>query len=125
MAFSKRPLQLGERIRSFVALMLSEGRIADPRLRSLVIYSVKVSPDLEQAKVYYALSQQSQVPLDDVKKALKLASGFMRTELGLYLKLRHIPKLVFYYDDRIDYAMKVNNLLLNLQKDRDQNPSEE
>ncbi|NBW83188.1 ribosome-binding factor A, partial [bacterium] len=48
---SKRILQVGEQIREHIAMMLIRGELSDPRLKNITINAVRVSPDLQLAKV--------------------------------------------------------------------------
>lgn len=121
MAMTKRMLQLGEEIREFIATMLVRGDISDPRLKGITIHSVKMSPDLQVAKVYYTVSTLLNSSHQDVAVALKRARGFIRHEIGKKLLIRYAPELIFYYDPSLDYAEKINALLTNIKKESDEN----
>jgi ribosome-binding factor A len=121
MAMTKRMLQLGEEIREFIATMLVRGDISDPRLKGITIHSVKMSPDLQVAKIYYTVSTLLNSSHQDVAVALKRARGFIRHEIGKKLLIRYSPELIFYYDPSLDYAEKINALLTNIKKESDEN----
>lgn len=71
---------------------------------------VRISPDLSIARCY--LSVFSGGAKDEVLNHIKLNVGKIRGELGKKLKgLRHIPQLVFFVDDSLDYAMEIERLL--------------
>jgi ribosome-binding factor A len=57
---------------------------------------------------------------------LKSAAGFMRSELGRRLKLRHVPQLHFVASDSIEYSANINKLLhdLKIGGNSDDNDSE-
>jgi hypothetical protein len=58
---TKRMLQLGEQIRDFIATMLVRGEIRDPRVKSVTIHSVKLTSDLQIAKVYFICSDKDYI----------------------------------------------------------------
>lgn len=81
----------------------------------VTITDVKVSNDLGFAKVYYTV-------LDDGKKettskALKEASGFIRHALRERVDIRQIPELVFVYDESIDEAKKIEDIIEKLHNE--------
>ena len=77
----------------------------------ITVTQVRVSPDLGVAKVYVSLFN---VP--DTKVLLKLIQEHtkdIRTKLSDRIKkqVRIIPNLVFFLDDSLDYAMRIDELL--------------
>ena len=77
----------------------------------ITVTQVRVSPDLGVAKVYVSLFN---VP--DTKVLLKLIQAHtkeVRARLSDRIKkqLRIIPNLVFFQDDSLDYAMRIDELL--------------
>lgn len=77
----------------------------------ITVTQVRVSPDLGVAKVYVSLFN---VP--DVKALHKLIQEHtkdVRLKLAdrIRKQVRVIPNLVFYIDDSLDYAMRIDELL--------------
>lgn len=77
----------------------------------ITVTQVRVSPDLSVAKVYVSLFN---VP--DTKVLLKLIqenTKEIRMKLSDRVKkqVRIIPNLVFFLDDSLDYAMRIDELL--------------
>jgi len=75
------------------------------------IASVKITPDLYEARVYVSFFQ-----VKDPEKALEKItekSSEIRGELGNRVRhqLRSIPQLTFYIDDTLDYVFKIEELL--------------
>ena len=75
----------------------------------VTITDVKVSSDLGFAKVYFTVLDESKK--DITLKALKEASGFIRHELRDRVDIRQIPELTFVYDDTIEEALKIENII--------------
>ena len=75
------------------------------------ISSVKITPDLFEARIYLSFFQ-----VKDSEAALekfKTLSSEIRGELGKRMRhqLRSIPQLTFYMDDTLDYVFKMEKLL--------------
>jgi ribosome-binding factor A len=77
----------------------------------VTITTVRVSSDLSLAKVY--LSIFSTPDKDAILEAIKEKQSFIRGILGRKIakQVRIIPEIVFYIDDSLDYALKINDLL--------------
>lgn len=103
--------QMGEQIRDFIATMLVRGEIRDPRVKNITIHSVKMTSDLQMAKVYYVCSEKKKEAIKETEKGLIAAAPFIRKELGKQLQIRYIPQIMFYYDDSIEYSLKMTSLL--------------
>ena len=120
---SKRTEQIGERIRELIAMMLVRGEIADPRVKNVTINSVKVSSDLQQAKVYYSVFGEKAQQLA-VQKGLTAAAGFIRNSVGKSLDIRYTPAIFFYYDDSIENAAHINEVLGRIKREDAANAKE-
>lgn len=119
---SKRMLQLGEEIREVISTMLVRGDISDPRVKNITIHSVKVTPDLQIAKIYFSTAARQS---EEAKIGLRSASGFVRKELSKILKLRYTPELHFYYDDSIDHSEKMLSLISEVSKEWSTDPHDD
>jgi len=75
------------------------------------ISSVKVTPDLYEARIYLSFFQVKD-PAAALEK-FKERSSEIRGELGKRMRhqLRSIPQLTFYLDDTLDYVFKIEKLL--------------
>jgi len=91
-------------------IMLFEAK--DKDFKNVVITDVDVSNDLSYAKVYFTT-------IDDREKVLKdlnNASGFFRSLLADRLKIRHTPELKFIFDESIEYAQNIENIIKEIHK---------
>ncbi|HXR83869.1 MAG TPA: 30S ribosome-binding factor RbfA [Hanamia sp.] len=81
------------------------------------ISSVKITPDLYEARIYLSLFQVKNP--EGVLEKFKELSGEIRGELGKRMRhqLRSIPQLTFYLDDTLDYVFKIEKLLNDIKKD--------
>lgn len=80
------------------------------------IASVKVTPDLFEARIYLSLFQVKDA--EAVLEKFKDLSSEIRGELGKRMRhqLRSIPQLTFYLDDTLDYVFKIEKLLDDIKK---------
>ncbi|SRR5258706_1512138 len=81
------------------------------------ISSVKITPDLFEARVYLSFFQvkDNEAALTKIKERYKE----IRKELGTRVRhqLRSIPQLSFYIDDTLDYVFKMEELLKKVKAD--------
>lgn len=85
--------------------------VKDPRVTGLIsIVRVDVTRDLSYATVYIS-SMDGLEAAKTAVKGLVSAAGYMRRELGLALKLRHVPELRFIADDSIAYSSHIARTL--------------
>ena len=98
--------------------------LKDPRVQGLIsIVRVDVTNDLSYCTVYVSAMEG----LDKAKTAvegLKSAGGYIRRELGLRLKLRHVPVLLFHATDSIEYGANISRLLSDWKDGEEQNGEE-
>ena|ERR1022692_750136 len=75
------------------------------------IASVKITPDLYEARIYVSFFQVKDN--EAVLEKIKERSSEIRNELGKRVRhqLRSIPQLTFYIDDTLDYVFKIEKLL--------------
>jgi ribosome-binding factor A len=78
------------------------------------ISSVKVTPDLLEARIYLSLFQVTDQAA--CFKKIQAQAGEIKKRLGDEMKhqLRRIPVLHFYLDDTLDYVFKMEEIFKNL-----------
>ncbi|RNB92054.1 30S ribosome-binding factor RbfA [Brevibacillus fluminis] len=104
-----RTNRVGEEIKKELSLLLQRG-MKDPRIGFVTVTGVEVTSDLQQAKVYISVFGSAEQRSDSLA-GLQKAKGFLRTEIGRRIKLRHVPDLVFKLDESIDYGNKIETIL--------------
>jgi ribosome-binding factor A len=107
---TRRTERLNHLLRQEITELLQR-EAKDPRLAVMVsVTRVSVSADLHYAKVFVSV-----MGTEEEKKGLLVglhaASGFLRRELAGRLTLRHTPELTFVYDDTMEQAGKVIQLI--------------
>lgn len=109
---SKRHSRTNEDIRLVMSELLRE--IKDPRIQQglISVTNTEATGDLKYCKVYVSvMGLQSE---KEFMKGIKSASGWLRRELGMRLKLRNVPELVFQLDHSIEYGAHINSILSGL-----------
>jgi ribosome-binding factor A len=82
----------------------------DPSTRLVTITKVKVTDDLRDAKVYFSKMGTPQ-ERDAAIEGLNRARNFLRSAIANKAGLRVVPSLLFYYDDTLEYAANIQQLL--------------
>ena len=109
-----RPDRVGDQIRQELSQLLSRGAVHDPGIGFITLTRVKVSPDLQMARVYYT-TLGDEAERRQTAKALERATGFFRRHLGDRLRLRRVPELQFQFDESIAHQDRVEQILRDLQ----------
>ena len=118
MAESIRQKQIGEMIRRFFSMLLTEeGGNIYGRNKLVTVTNVKMTPDLLLAKVYisvYGTENKQEV-------ILELEDNYPRLRQALASKvgknLRRLPELEFFLDETVDEMYRVNDLLNRVNKE--------
>ncbi|MFN5224907.1 MAG: 30S ribosome-binding factor RbfA [Bacteroidota bacterium] len=78
------------------------------------ISSVKVTPDLLEARIYISLFQVADP--EQAMKTIESRAWEIKKELSQRVKhqLRRIPVLHFYRDDTLDYVFKMEEIFKNM-----------
>ena len=107
---SYRNERVNELIRRELVLWIKQ-ETKDPRLKQVVITDVIVSRDLNSAKVFFSVDEDS---IKVVVSLLNKASGFFRSSLSKTLDFRHTPTLSFIYDTAPNTGARIDDLLSKL-----------
>lgn len=119
MGKSHRPQRMGEEIRKILSDMLMRGQLKDPGFAGSMISvnAVDVTSDGSYARVYVtalefgAAGSASPERKQELLKAFERSKGHIRTELGRNIKARHIPELIFKFDESLEYGAKMDAIL--------------
>lgn len=109
-----RTKRVAELIRQEVSNVIRDS-VHDPKVKDVVITAVKVSVDLDLAKIYWTTYNNDTVK--GIQAGLERAAGFIRKEILKSVRLKKVPKLEFVVDDSRQEADKIDNLLSLIEKD--------
>jgi ribosome-binding factor A len=117
-----RAARVGEQMKKELSDIIGR-KLKDPRIGFVTVTDVRVTGDLQQAKVYISVlgdEEQRQNTL----KGLAKAKGFIRSEIGQRIRLRKTPEIYFEIDESIDYGSRIESLIKQISED-EQHKSEE
>src|SRR5689334_7201738 len=100
MAQGTRASRVADQIQAELAALLTR-EVHDPGIGFMTITSVKLSADLQQARVYYTTIGDEKARRDSAR-ALDRATPFLRRQVGQRLRLKRVPEFTFFYDDSIE-----------------------
>src|SRR4029079_9863197 len=118
MAQGHRPDRVGDQIRQELSELLSRGAVHDPGIGFITFTRVKVSPDLQLARVYYT-SLGDEAARKQTAKALERATGFFRRHVGDRLQLRRVPELKFQFDESVGHQDRIEQILRELHEEEE------
>ncbi|OEG00444.1 ribosome-binding factor A [Vulcanibacillus modesticaldus] len=106
--------RVGEQIKKEISQLI-QYELKDPRVGFVTVTGVEVTGDLSQAIIYVSI-MGSEEEVKDSQMALEKAKGFLRTEIGKRIRLRHTPELIFKIDESIAYGSKIEKLLKEIKE---------
>ena len=100
------------RVNEALRHVLADGveSLADPGLGFVTVTSVRASPDLGHAEVYVSVLG-SQKRRTASLRALDRAHGVLQARVARELHLKRTPQLSFHYDENLDRAMRLDQIL--------------
>lgn len=109
--------RVAEQIKKELSIIV-QSELKDPRIGFVTVTGVEVTNDFSQATAFVSVMG------DDEKKqaslqALQQANGFIRSELGRKIRLRHTPELIFKIDQSVEYGSHIESILKSLN-DKDE-----
>lgn len=117
----KRQKQIGGLIQEEINTIFQRMGLSMMDGGMISISSVKVTPDLLEARIY--LSVFNAKDNKAVLKKIEERGWEIKRELASHVKhqLRRIPELRFYLDDTLDHVFKMEEIFKQIKKDEDHN----
>jgi ribosome-binding factor A len=114
---SHRPQRMADNLRGEIASFILNG-VKNDRIGFVTITEVKMTPDLQIARVYYT-AYGSEQQKEESAAALDESSSRIRAHLGKVLRMKYTPRLEFFYDKGLEHSYKIQNLLNSVKYDGD------
>ncbi|MCA8948469.1 MAG: 30S ribosome-binding factor RbfA [Planctomycetes bacterium] len=118
----RRIARLQEQIKHHLATVLMRD-LADPKLGMVTITRVELDREFTMCKAYWSVlgdeAQQSKSAA-----ALRRARGLCQRAIGDALHTRTVPHLEFVFDAGIAEAIRLNNLMADLRREREAREAE-
>jgi ribosome-binding factor A len=114
----KRAVRVAGLVQQELATLLRGLR--DPRVDGVAVTRVEMTDDLSLARVYVRRELAGDDPKDrrSLLKGLEAASGKLRREVARGVALRYAPNLRFYYDEGLEAANRVEEILREIEQER-------
>jgi ribosome-binding factor A len=114
MPHGSRPDRVGDQIRAEVAGLLAR-ELQDPGLGFVTLTRVRVTPDLQIARIYYT-SLGDDRSRRATRAALDRATPFIRRQIGSRLRLRRVPDIQFVFDESVEQHERLERLLQEIHE---------
>ncbi len=106
---SGRMRRVDEAVRAVLSETIATD-LRDPRVGFITVTGVKTSPDLRHARVYVSVLGDERVRSESLD-GLRSAQGFLQSRVATELHLKHTPLIEFDYDETVDRAMRLSELM--------------
>jgi ribosome-binding factor A len=113
---ASRPARVGDQIRIEISDLLAR-QVSDPGIGFITVTRVTVTPDLQQARVYYT-SLGDEKARRESQRALQRAAPFLRRQLGQRVRLRRVPELQFFFDESVERQDRIERILQEISAER-------
>jgi ribosome-binding factor A len=117
---SKRTVQVGDEIQRILGEVI-RSELKDPRVGFVTVTGVAMTPDLLRANVRISVLGNDE-DRNATMRALEHAKGYLRRRVGEELTLRQTPELRLHLDTSLDHAMRIGELLHEIDEERKVNP---
>ena len=111
----RRPERIAETLREEISAIVGY-ELDDPRVQSVSVTEVRVADNLRDAKVYVMVEGQEEEIIAALI-ALRNAAPYIRKQVAIALNMRHAPVLHFARDTVEERANRIENLLLEINKE--------
>lgn len=117
---SKRTEQIGDEIQRILGEVI-QSEMKDPRIGFVTVTGVTMTPDLLRANVRISVLGDDQ-ERKTTMQALERAKSFLRRRVAEELSLRQTPELRLHLDTSLDHALRIGELLHQIDEERKTNP---
>ena len=91
----KRSDRIADLIKVEISQVLSQ-EVRDPRVQGITVLNVLLTSDMKKADIFISQSNSfNEIDIEEVKKGLEKAKGFIRRKLSKNLNLRRTPEIFF------------------------------
>jgi len=112
---SIRTKRIGSNFTKEISFIIME-EVKDPNIKFVTLTGCDVTNDLSYAKVYFTTLKEEYK--EETLKALNKAANFIELELAKRIKIRKMPQISFHYDNSIEYASRIENLIKEIHEEK-------
>lgn len=112
---SVRSEKVAEEIKHQISSVLSKD-LSDLNMGLVTVTGVWMSVDLKTAKIFLSFLGNKEA-VDVCIDRINFRKKQIRMHLSSKIYLKNVPELFFYYDDRMQYADRIDELIKQIHKD--------
>ncbi len=120
MSQTGRSQRVAELIREEIAKLIMRG-LKDPRIGFVSVMGVRMSSDLRYANVYVSL-YGSESEKKGSLAGLRHSAGWIRREIGKFLRMRYTPEIRFFPDDSLEEVYHLEKVLQVIHEEQKHTP---
>lgn len=113
MATQQRVQRVREAIKQETSDIIRQ--MKDPRIGFVTVTDAEVSRDLRHVKIFVSVLGDEESKRHSLE-ALERATGYIRTEIGQRVRLRHTPEIVFCWDESLERGARISKILRDLKE---------
>ena len=115
MKTNKRSVRINDEIKKELSQIL-RSELKDPRIGAMVsVMKVETTTDLKYCKVAVSILGSDE-DKESAMKGIKSAAGFIRKMVAERVNLRSTPEFTFVLDSSVEYSIKINKILSDLNQ---------
>jgi ribosome-binding factor A len=122
MATQQRVQRVREAIKQEASDIIQQ--MKDPRIGFVTVTDAEVSRDLRHVKIFVSVLGDEESRRASLE-GLERATGYIRSELGQRIRLRHTPEIVFRWDESLERGARISRILQDLKEDIDTGTQDE
>jgi ribosome-binding factor A len=103
-----RLLKVNEALREVLSQEIAA--LKDPRIGFVTVTGVEVSADLRHAKVFVSVLGNAKAR-ERTLAGLRAAHGHLQQRIGVDVRTKRTPQLLFLYDESVDRGQRIETLL--------------
>ncbi|NMB11117.1 MAG: 30S ribosome-binding factor RbfA [Firmicutes bacterium] len=114
MATQQRVQRVREAIKQEASDIIQQ--MKDPRIGFVTVTDAEVSRDLRHVKIFVSVLGDEESRRTSLE-GLERATGYIRSELGQRIRLRHTPEIVFRWDESLERGARISKILQDLREE--------
>jgi ribosome-binding factor A len=114
MATQQRVQRVREAIKQEASDIIQQ--MKDPRIGFVTVTDAEVSRDLRHVKIFISVLGDEETKRTSLE-GLERATGYIRSEIGQRIRLRHTPEIIFRWDESIERGARISQLLQDLKEE--------
>jgi ribosome-binding factor A len=121
MGKQQRFRRVAEEIKKEVSDIL-QTELKDPRIVKMTsVTDVETTRDINYAKIFVSIYGDKDEQ-ETILKVLNKAAGFIRSEIGKRIRIRHTPEIEFHLDRSMEYGAHIESVLKGLEPEGAEKP---